>query len=71
MELLIEKIEEVGSEKHVPIIEETETGIKIKVGLIPHPMREEHRIEWIEATVGDEVYRKFLKPGVSLKLNIR
>ncbi|MCK4432917.1 MAG: desulfoferrodoxin FeS4 iron-binding domain-containing protein, partial [Methanomicrobia archaeon] len=46
MELLKEKTEDAGLEKHVPVIEKTEKGIKIKVGSIPHPMEEKHYIEW-------------------------
>lgn len=65
MELLKEKTEDVGQEKHVPVIEKTETGIKVKVGSIPHPMEEKHFIEWIEIMTDGKVYRKFLKPGVT------
>lgn len=62
MELLKEKIEDVGQEKHVPVIEKTENGIKVKVGSIPHPMEENHYIEWIEIIVDGKSCRKFLKP---------
>jgi len=62
MELLKEKADETGNEKHVPVIEKTETGIKVKVGSIPHPMEEKHYIEWIEITTNGVSYRKFLKP---------
>lgn len=63
MELLKEKIEDVGKEKHVPVIEKTETGIIVKVGSVPHPMEEKHYIEWIEIIADGASYRKFLKPG--------
>ena len=63
MELLKEKTAGEGKEKHMPVIEKTETGIIVKVGSIPHPMEETHYIEWIEVIAGDEVYRKFLNPG--------
>jgi superoxide reductase len=63
MELLNEKTEDVGQEKHVPIIERTATGLKIKVGAIPHPMEEKHFIEWIEIIADGKVDKKFLKPG--------
>jgi len=63
MELLQEKTEEEGQEKHVPVIEKTETGIEIKVGSIPHPMEDSHYIEWIEIIADGRIYRKFLKPG--------
>lgn len=64
MELLEEKTEDVGREKHVPVIEKTDKGIIVKVGSIPHPMEEHHFIEWIDVIVDGVVYRKFLKPGV-------
>ena len=63
MELLKEKTEDAGLEKHVPVIEQTETGLKVKVGSVPHPMEEKHYIEWIEVIAEGRVYRKFLKPG--------
>lgn len=63
MELLKEKTEDVGKEKHVPVIEKTEAGIKIKVGSVAHPMEKEHYIEWIEILTDGIVYREYLKPG--------
>jgi len=63
MELLAEKTEDVGLEKHVPVIERTETGYLVKVGSIPHPMEENHYIKWIELIVDGKYCRKFLKPG--------
>ena len=63
MELLTEKTEDVGLEKHVPVIEKAETGYLVKVGSIPHPMEEKHYIEWIELIANGKSYRKFLKPG--------
>jgi len=63
MELLQEKTEDQGYEKHVPVIERTEQGILVKVGSIPHPMEEVHYIEWIEIIADGRSCRKFLKPG--------
>lgn len=63
MELLKEKTEDEGSEKHVPVVEATEMGIKVKVGSIPHPMEEKHYIEWIELIADGESFKKFLKSG--------
>jgi len=62
MELLKEKTEDKGLEKHLPVIEKTKEGIKVKVGLTSHPMEEAHFIEWIELIIDDKIYRKFLKP---------
>ncbi len=63
MELLKEKTEDEGNEKHFPVIEKTEKGIKVKVGSVPHPMEEKHYIEWIEVIADGRAYRKFLNPG--------
>ena len=63
MELLEEKTKDVGQEKHVPVIEKTEAGVKVKVGSIPHPMEEKHFLGWIEIIINDKTYRKFLRPG--------
>lgn len=63
MKLQAEKSEDVGNEKHVPVIEKTENGIRVKVGAVAHPMEEKHYIEWIQVIAGGKSYRKFLKPG--------
>jgi superoxide reductase len=63
MELLEEKTEDIGKEKHVPVIEKTKDGIKVKIGSVPHPMEEKHYIEWIEVIADDVIHKKFLKPG--------
>ena len=65
MELQIEKAEDQGKEKHLPVVEKTAKGIKVKVGSVPHPMEGEHYIEWIEVTSGDYLYVKGLSPGDS------
>lgn len=53
-----------ATEKHVPVIEATEKGCKVKVGSVAHPMEEKHYIEWIEiVTACGKRMRKFLKPG--------
>jgi len=63
MELQKEHTEDEGYEKHVPIIEKTENGFKVKVGSEPHPMEEKHYIEWIEINADNKSGKKFLKPG--------
>lgn len=52
-----------GKEKHVPVIEKVDGGIKVKVGDVEHPMEDKHYIEWIEIIDGDVSRRAFLKPG--------
>lgn len=63
MRLLKENTVDASQEKHVPVIEKTENGIKVKVGSDPHPMEEDHYIEWIEIIADGVVHRKFLNPG--------
>lgn len=63
MRLMQENTEDAAKEKHVPIIEKTDTGVKVKVGDVAHPMEESHYIEWIEFIVNGKAYREFLKPG--------
>jgi len=63
MELLAEKIEDVGLEKHVPVIEKIGNKVKVKVGSVPHPMEQKHYIEWIEIIADGKTCRKFLEPG--------
>jgi len=63
MQLLEENTVDAAEEKHVPVIEKMENGVKVKVGEVPHPMEEDHHIEWIEIIADGRSYRKFLKPG--------
>ena len=63
MKLMKENTVDAALEKHVPVIEKTEDGIKVKVGSVPHPMEEEHYIEWIELIADGRACRKFLNPG--------
>lgn len=63
MELQKENTVDAAKEKHVPVVEKTEKGFKVKVGEVAHPMTEEHYIEWIEILADGKVYRKFLKSG--------
>ena len=64
MDLQEENTVDAAIEKHVPIIEKMEGGFKVKIGAIPHPMEEDHYIEWAEVFFEDgRSARKFLKPG--------
>ncbi len=62
MELLAENTTDAAQEKHVPVIEKADGGIKVKVGSVPHPMQQDHYIDWIEAIVDGMTCRQFLKP---------
>jgi len=63
MKLMEEKTQEQGREKHLPVIEKTDKGVKVKVGSIPHPMEEKHYVEWIDIEIDGQISRKFLSPG--------
>ena len=63
MKLITENTVDAALEKHVPVIEKTADGYKVKVGSVPHPMEETHYIEWISLCADGKTYRKFLKPG--------
>lgn len=60
------KNDEFANEKHVPVfLEDSESsGTKIQVGAIPHPMEDNHYIQFIEAVSKDDKYLcvKFLEP---------
>ncbi|MBN2073404.1 MAG: desulfoferrodoxin [Actinobacteria bacterium] len=63
MKLHKENTVDAAKEKHVPVIEKTAGGFKVKVGSVAHPMTEEHYIEWIEVLADGRSYKKFLNPG--------
>ncbi len=63
MKLMEEKNADSSIEKHVPVIEKTENGVKVTVGSTLHPMVDAHYIEWIEVINGDYIQRKYLNPG--------
>jgi len=62
MKLMAPKIADEGKEKHVPVIEKTDKGVKVKVGSVPHPMEQRHYIEWIAVHADNGINRKFLGP---------
>jgi superoxide reductase len=63
MKALVENTTDAAKEKHVPVVERTADGFKVRVGSVAHPMLAEHYIMWIELIADGEVHRVFLKPG--------
>lgn len=63
MVLMTENTVDAAKEKHVPVLEKIDNGVKVKVGDVAHPMEEKHYIEWIEIIADGKVYRQFLNPG--------
>ncbi len=62
MKLMLENTVDAAKEKHVPVIEKTAAGFKIKVGSVAHPMEQSHYIEWIEVIADGKSYRQFQNP---------
>lgn len=50
-------------EKHLPVVQKNGNKIIARIGSVPHPMIEEHYIEWVEVIIGDTVQRIYLHPG--------
>ncbi len=63
MELLEEGTTDAALEKHVPVVEKVEGGVRVTVGEVEHPMEEAHLIEWIELIADGKAYRQFLSAG--------
>lgn len=63
MKAMQENTVDAAKEKHVPVIEKIDGGVKVSVGSVAHPMEEKHYIEWIEIIADGIAYRKFLNPG--------
>ncbi|HEX2950181.1 MAG TPA: desulfoferrodoxin [Armatimonadota bacterium] len=63
MKLFTENTVDAAREKHIPVIERIDGGVKVTVGSVAHPMEEKHYIEWIEVIAGGKAYRQFLNPG--------
>lgn len=63
MQLQVENTIDASREKHLPVMEKANGSVTVKVGSVPHPMEEQHYIEWIEVIADGTVYRQALKPG--------
>lgn len=63
MTCLKENTVDAAKEKHVPVVEKIEGGVKVAVGSVAHPMEDKHYIEWIEIVADGKTYRQFLNPG--------
>ena len=63
MTLLKPKTKEEGNEKHLPVITKVaENKINVKVGAVQHPMLENHYIQWIFVSNGDNYLIRQFKP---------
>ena len=63
MTLLTENTVDAAVEKHIPVAEEKDGELLVKVGEVEHPMLAEHFIQWVEVITKDgQVLRKHLNP---------
>ncbi|MDR1495375.1 MAG: desulfoferrodoxin [Clostridiales Family XIII bacterium] len=63
MELLVANTTDAAREKHVPVVERDGDKVTVKVGSVPHPMIEEHYIQWIVIAQGNVTQRAALAPA--------
>ena len=59
----IEPAETVADLRDEALQKKANGGIKVKIGDVPHPMEQDHYIEWIEILADGKAYRQFLSPG--------
>ena len=60
---LVANTVDASKEKHVPVIEKSGSKVTVKVGSVPHPMLEEHYIQWVYLQTERGGQRRCLKPG--------
>lgn len=60
---LIPNTVDASKEKHVPVCIVSGNTVEVTVGSLPHPMTEEHFIEWIAVQTAAGNQRKALHPG--------
>ena len=60
---LIPNTVDASGEKHLPEVIVSGDKIKVKVGSVPHPMTDEHYIQFIYVETEHGGQRKCLKPG--------
>lgn len=63
MTLMNEQTADQAKEKHVPVLQKTEKGVKVVVGTTLHPMLDNHFVEWIELVNEKGINRKYLSAG--------
>lgn len=54
---------EASTEKHIPVVSVEGDIVKVSIGAAPHPMTEEHSIQWVYLQTDRGGQRKCLNPG--------
>ena len=68
MSELIPGTVDASLEKHVPVVKVEGNIVTVEVGAVPHPMLEEHYIQWVYLQTEKGGQRKCLKPGEAPKV---
>ena len=63
MEELVPNTVDASEEKHVPVVVVEGNKVIVDIGSVPHPMIEEHYIEWVYIETKRGGQRKSLLPG--------
>ena len=63
MEELVPNTADGAGEKHVPVVTQEGGTVTVRVGSVPHPMTEAHRITWIGLRTAHGFQFKELEPG--------
>ncbi len=63
MKLLKANTTDAATEKHVPVCKRDGNKLNVVVGSVPHPMTEEHYIQWIAIAQDSLTQHVALKPG--------
>ena len=56
---------EASREKHIPVATVTDNTVHVSVGSEPHPMTDEHSIQWVYLRTDKGGYRKCLEAGAA------
>ena len=67
MDELVPNTVDASGEKHLPVVDATESKVDVAVGSVEHPMTEEHLIEWIAVVSDEGTERIRLKAGTEPK----
>jgi len=61
---LVANTVDASQEKHVPVITVNDNEVKVEIGSVPHPMVEDHYIQWVYLLTNRGGQRKCLAPGL-------
>ena len=62
---------EASTEKHLPVVTVNGENVNVKIGSAPHPMGEDHYIQWVYVETDRGGQRKAFKPGETPEFNFK